>query len=178
MQYTRRIMVCLLASTGLAASCVGAIAQSVPAGYPDNYADVIAAAKKEGKVTVYTSTDSAQAKGLLDAFRKAYPGIEIDWNDLGTNNSYNRTISEAAANQVTADIVWTSAMDLQVNLVEKGLTAPIDGPEAAAIPGWAKYKGNAFGTSVEPAAIIYKKNLFSEDAVTSSSVELIKIISD
>jgi len=178
MQYTRRTIVGLLASTCLAASCVGASAQSVPTGYPGGYSDIIAAAKKEAKVTVYTSTDTAQGKGLLDAFRKAYPGIEIDWNDLGTNNSYNRTISEAAANQVTADIVWTSAMDLQVNLVEKGLTAPIDSPEAAAIPAWAKYKGHAFGTSVEPAAIIYNKNLYPADAVPNSRADLIKVLQE
>jgi iron(III) transport system substrate-binding protein len=175
MQITRRIAVSLMASAAFAAS---AAAQSVPAGYPASYADVIAAAKKEGKVTVYTSTDAAQAKGLLDAFRKAYPGIEIDWNDLGTNNSYNRTISEAAANQVTADIVWTSAMDLQVNLVEKGLTAPIDSPEAAAIPAWAKYNGQAFGTSVEPAAIIYNKSLFPADAIPKTRADLIKVLQD
>lgn len=153
-----------------------AMAQTVPAGYPANYADVIAAAKKEGKLTVYTSTDAAQAKGLLDAFRKAYPGIEIDWNDLGTNNSYNRTISEAAAGQVTADIVWTSAMDLLLNLVEKGLTAPVDSPEAAALPAWAKYKGHAFGTSIEPAAIIYNKKLFPADALPKTRADLIKVL--
>lgn len=178
MHYSRRVVVGLLASSALVAASAAAIAQSVPAGYPANYADVIAAAKKEGKLTVYTSTDSAQAKGLLDAFRKAYPGVEIDWNDLGTNNAYNRAISEAAAGQVTADVVWTSAMDLQANLVEKGLTAPIDSPEAAAIPAWAKYKNQAFGTSVEPAAIIYNKNLFPADAVPKSRADLIKVLQD
>lgn len=178
MQYSRRSLVCMLATSAFVAGSVSALAQSVPTGYPANYGDVIAAAKKEGKLTVYTSTDSAQAKGLLDAFRKAYPGVDIDWNDLGTNNSYNRAISEAAAGQVTADIVWTSAMDLQANLVEKGLTAPIDSPEAAAIPAWAKYKNQAFGTSVEPAAIIYNKNLFPSDAVPKSRADLIKVLQD
>lgn len=175
MVFTRRAT---LACAALLAVSPAAFAQSVPAGYPANYADVIAAAKKEGKVTVYTSTDAAQAKGVLDAFRKAYPGIEIDWNDLGTNNSYNRAISEAAAGQVTADLVWTSAMDLQVNLVEKGLTAPVNSPEAAAIPAWAKYKDHAFGTSIEPAAIIYNKNLFPADAVPKTRGDLIKVLQD
>lgn len=178
MQVSRRIVVGLLATSALVATSIGAAAQSVPAGYPANYADVVAAAKKEGKLTVYTSTDSAQAKGLLDAFRKAFPGIDIDWNDLGTNNSYNRVISEAAASQVTADIVWSSAMDLQANLVEKNLTAPIDSPEAAAIPEWARYKNQAFGTSVEPAAIIYNKNLFPADAVPKSRADLIKLMQE
>lgn len=178
MRIARRVVLKLLTVMPIAVAAAGAMAQPVPAGYPASYADVIAAAKKEGKITVYTSTDAAQAKGLLDAFRKTYPGIGIDWNDLGTNNSYNRVISEAAASQVTADVVWTSAMDLQVNLVQKGLTAPIDSPEAAAIPAWAKYKNQAFGTSIEPAAIIYNKNLFPADAVPKSRADLIKVLQE
>lgn len=178
MKLTRRTAMTATAISLAATFSLPALAQSVPAGYPANYADVIAGAKKEGKVTVYTSTDAAQAKGVLDAFRKAYPGIEIDWNDLGTNNSYNRAISEAAAGQVTADLVWTSAMDLQINLVEKGLTAPVESPEAAAFPAWAKYKGHAFGTSIEPAAIIYNKNLFPADSIPKSRAELIKVLQD
>lgn len=178
MELSRRATLGLLTSISVVAMTATAGAQSVPAGYPANYGEVIAAAKKEGKLTVYTSTDGAQAKGLLEAFKKAYPGIEIDWNDLGTNNSYNRVISEAAAGQVTADVVWTSAMDLQINLVEKGLTAPVDSPEAAAIPAWAKYKGQAFGTSVEPAAIIYNKNLYPADAIPKSRADLIKVLQE
>lgn len=178
MQLSRHRVLALFASAGLAVAALPVMAQSIPAGYPANYADVIAAAKKEAKLTVYTSTDAAQAKGLLDAFKKTYPGIDIDWNDLGTNNAYNRAISEAAAGQVTADLVWTSAMDLQVNLVEKGLTAPITTPEDAAIPAWAKYKAHAFGTSIEPAAIIYNKTLFPADAVPKTRADLIKVLQD
>lgn len=178
MRIARRVVLGLLVAVPVAAAANRANAQALPAGYPASYAEVVASAKKEGKLTVYTSTDSAQAKGLLEAFKKTYPGIEIDWNDLGTNNSYNRVISEAAAGQVTADVVWTSAMDLQINLVEKGLTAPVDTPEAAAIPAWAKYKSQAFGTSVEPAAIIYNKNLYPADAVPKSSADLIKVLQE
>jgi iron(III) transport system substrate-binding protein len=178
MQTNRRTALFGTAIMTIVAFASPGLAQSVPTGYPASYADVIAGAKKEGRVTVYTSTDAAQGKGVLDAFRKAYPGIEIDWNDLGTNNSYNRTISEAAAGQVTADLVWTSAMDLQLNLVEKELTAPIDSPEAAAIPAWAKYKGHAFGTSIEPAAIIYNKTLFPADAVPKTRGDLIRVLQE
>lgn len=178
MNISRRTTLALLAWSSLTFATTTSFAQTVPVGYPANYADVIATAKKEGKLTVYTSTDSAQAKGLLDAFKKAYPGIEIDWSDLGTNNSYNRAISEAAAGQVTADVIWTSAMDLQINLAEKGLTVVIASPELASVPAWAKYKDQAVGTSVEPAAIIYNKTLFPADAVPKTRGDLIKLLQD
>jgi hypothetical protein len=56
-------------------------------------------------VSIYASTDSAQAKALLDAFSAKYPGIKIEYNDRGTNGAYDRVISEAAARQVGADII-------------------------------------------------------------------------
>ncbi|GLC62834.1 hypothetical protein PLESTB_001949100 [Pleodorina starrii] len=96
-----------------------ALAQDVPAGYPADYAATVEAAKSQGKVVIYTSTDIAQAQALLDAFTAKY-GIAVEYNDLGTNGAYNRAISEAAASQMGADIVWSSAMDLQMTLAADG----------------------------------------------------------
>src|SRR5689334_9382520 len=119
---TRRTIV-FGAMGGLALLVAGqAWAQAVPAGYPADYADLIAKAKKEGRLSVYTSTDSNQGQTLANAFKVAYPGLEIDWNDLGTQGAYNRVISEAAAGQVGCDVIWTSAMDLHLIMLNKGLT--------------------------------------------------------
>ena len=50
-----------------------ALAQ-VPPGYPADYAAVIEAAKKEGKVVVYSTTDAAAANPLLKDFAGALSG--------------------------------------------------------------------------------------------------------
>src|SRR5207249_1545718 len=39
-------------------------------------ADKLAAAQKEGKVLVYSTTDSASAKPLLDDFKALYSGVQ------------------------------------------------------------------------------------------------------
>ncbi|MEP7141047.1 MAG: ABC transporter substrate-binding protein, partial [Caldimonas sp.] len=54
---------------------VGVSAAQVPAGYPASYADTIAAAKKEGKVVVYSTTDTTAANFLIKDFQALYPGI-------------------------------------------------------------------------------------------------------
>ena len=105
-------------------------AQGAPAGYPADYAELIAKAKKEGRVAIYTSTDEAQGQPLVDAFKQTY-GIAVDYNGLGTTEVYNRVISEGAAGQVGADISWTSSMDLQMVLADKGLLDAYASPEAA-----------------------------------------------
>ncbi|TIS72065.1 MAG: ABC transporter substrate-binding protein, partial [Mesorhizobium sp.] len=50
-----------------AAMVLSAAAQDVPAGYPADYAKLIEAAKAEGTVSIYTSTDAAQSQKLQDA---------------------------------------------------------------------------------------------------------------
>jgi iron(III) transport system substrate-binding protein len=166
------------ASAILAVAAAPALAQDVPAGYPADYANVIAAAKKEGAVTIYTSTDQAQAQPFLDAFAKKFPGIKVEYNDLGTNGAYNRVISEAAAGQVGADVVWSSAMDYQVSLVKDGHTEPYKSPEAANVPDWGKYKDTLYATSVEPIGIIYNTKALPENRVPKTRAELIKFLQD
>jgi len=61
---------------GLALLPALAFAQ-VPPGYPASYADTIAAAKKEGKVVVYSTTDTAAANFLIKDFQSLYPGISV-----------------------------------------------------------------------------------------------------
>lgn len=170
-------------SPGIAAGIVAAVlsvgvagAQEVPAGYPSDYAATIKAAQKEGTVSVYTSTDGAQVKALLDGFAAKYPGIKIEYNDLGTNGTYNRVISEAAAKQVSADIVWSSAMDLQMALAADGYLDTYASPEAKALPAWAKYKDTLYGSTVEPVGIIYNTKALSEAEVPKTRADLIKFI--
>src|SRR5574338_76471 len=92
-------------------------AQQVPAGYPGDYAKIIEAAKQEGKVVVYGATDAAAANPLIKDFEAMYPGVKVEYNDMNTTELYNRLISEKAAGAGSADVTWSSAMDLQVKLV-------------------------------------------------------------
>jgi iron(III) transport system substrate-binding protein len=45
----------------------------VPAGYPADYAQTIAAAKKEGKVVIYSALDTKAAQPLVRDFNALYP---------------------------------------------------------------------------------------------------------
>jgi iron(III) transport system substrate-binding protein len=152
-----------------------ALAQDVPAGYPADYAAIIEAAKKEGTVSIYTSTDAAQSQKLQDAFTKKY-GIKIAYNDLGTNGSYNQVISEAAAGQTTADVVWSSAMDLQMTLVQEEYADEYKSPEADNLPQWADYKNVLYATTVEPIGVIYNTKALSEDKLPKTYADMITFL--
>lgn len=154
-----------------------AAAQDVPAGYPADYASLVEAAKKEGTVSVYTSTDAAQSQKLQDAFTTKY-GIKIAYNDLGTNGAYNQVISEAAASQTTADVVWSSAMDLQMTLVQDGYAAEYASPEVAHLPKWASYNNILFGSTVEPIGVIYNTKALSEDRLPKTYADMISFLKE
>ncbi|MFE0756999.1 ABC transporter substrate-binding protein [Inquilinus sp. NPDC058860] len=168
----------LCAAAALVIGFGAARAQDVPAGYPSDYGAMIEAAKSEGAVSIYTSTDGAQAQALLDAFTARYPSIKIEYNDLGTNGTYNRVISEAAAGQVGADIVWSSAMDLQMMLAADGYTDSYASPEAKSLPDWAKYKDTLYSTTVEPIGMIYNTKALAESSVPKTRADLIQFLID
>jgi iron(III) transport system substrate-binding protein len=135
-------------------------------------------AQKEGRLVVYSSTDSASADPLLQDFKTLYPGIQVEYNDLNTTEIYNRFVAEAAAGGGTADFLWSSAMDLQFQLVNNGNGQPYASPEAAQIPKWAVWQNQAYGTTFEPVTITYNKRLLPQDAVPSSHGDLIKLLKE
>jgi len=173
----RSFMVGALGSAAFFGSSVASFGQGAPAGYPADYADLIARAKKEGRVSIYTSTDEAQGQPLVEAFKEAY-GVAVDYNGLGTTDVYNRVISEGAAGQVGADVAWTSSMDLQMVLAGKGLLDTYASPEAAQFPQSAIYKDMVFGTSVEPVAMIYNKNLLKAEWIPRTRADLVKLLQE
>jgi iron(III) transport system substrate-binding protein len=140
-------------------------------------ADLVARARKEGKVAIYTSTDEAQGLPLVEAFKQTY-GIAVDYNGIGTTDVYNRVISEAAAGQVGADVSWTSSMDLQMVLASKGLLDVYKSPEAAAYPAASIYKDTVYGTSIEPVAMLYNKNLLKPEWTPKTRAELVKVLQE
>src|SRR5207244_3916017 len=120
----RLLAVAAAATTGLA------LAQPVPAGYPADYAQTIAAANKEGKVVIYSALDTKAAQPLVKDFQALFPGIKVEYNDMNSTEMYNRFIAEVASGQGSADVMWSSAMDLQVKLVDDGQALTYASPEA------------------------------------------------
>src|SRR5215813_7119250 len=142
----------------------GAHAQ-VPQGYPADYGQIVDAAKKEGKVVIYATTDAVAANPLVKDFQALYPGIQVEYSDLNSTELYNRFIAEAAAGGGTADILWSSAMDLQVKLASDGYAATYTSPETSALPKWAVWQAQAYGTTYEPISFVYNKRLVPAEDV-------------
>lgn len=154
---------------GLVALTLGgsAFAQSAP--------DLVAAAQKEGKLVIYGVTDNEQTNHLIREFRSLYPAINVEYSNMSTTELYNRFISESAAG-ASADVTWSSAMDLQIKLVNDGYAQPHKSAETAKLPEWANWKNEAFGTTYEPIGIVYNKRLVPAADVPQSHADFIKLL--
>ena len=171
MKTTHKIISTLIA----AAFAIPALAQ-VPSGYPASYQQIIDGAKKEGKLVLYGATDSKAAQPLIKDFNTLYPGITVEYNDMNSTEVYNRFISEVAAGGGSADALWSSAMDLQMKLASTGYAMAYRSVEAGKLPGWAVWKDMAYGTTFEPAAIVYNKRLVTEAEVPKTHADFAKLI--
>jgi iron(III) transport system substrate-binding protein len=170
MKLTKTLLAIAIACTSLYA------AAQVPAGYPADYQKLIDGAKKEGKVVIYGATDSKATQPLIKDFNALYPGITVEYNDMNSTEVYNRYISEVAAGGNTADVMWSSAMDLQMRLASDGYALAYKSVESGKIPGWAIWSDMAYGTTFEPAAIVYNKRLVDAKEVPQTHADFMKLI--
>ncbi len=140
--------------------------------------EIVAAAQKEDRLVVYSSTDSPSAEPLLQDFKSLYPFVQVEYNDLNTTEIYNRFVAESAAGTGTADVLWSSAMDLQLQLVHNGNAQVYASPEIPDLPKWAVWQNQAYGTTLEPVTFTYNKRLLPQEALPQSHADLIRLLNE
>src|SRR6201990_831627 len=98
----------LRGSTAIAAS--GAFASVTSAAPPASAVtpQLIAAAKKEGRVVYYTSIDLPVADSIARAFEAKYPGIDVRVERSGAERVFQRIGQEYASRIHSVDVVNSS----------------------------------------------------------------------
>jgi iron(III) transport system substrate-binding protein len=155
---------------------IASAAAQAPEGYPADYGKVIEAANREGKLVVYSTTDSAAAAQLLRDFAELYPLLRVDFCDLSSGELYSRFLAEVAAGADTADLLWTSSMDGQIKLADQGHAATYASPELPALPKWAVWRNQAYGTTYEPVTFVYNKQLLPAADVPHDHAALLALL--
>lgn len=165
----------------IAATLLGPLCEPVlagpPDGYPAAYGKIISAARDEGKVVVYSSTDASAVAALIRDFELLYPGVKVDYNDLNTAELHNRYIAETAAKRPSADVLWSSAMDLQMKLANDNYAERYKSPEVGSLPDWAVWRDSAFGTTFEPAVFVYNKRFVTGNDIPQTHADFARLIS-
>ncbi len=103
-------------------------------------------AKKEGTVTFYSSQVAVAEQKMAQAFKKRYPGVNVEVVYAGGGALFERLRAEAQAGRDQADVHLQSDLPLMERLREAGLLAEWEAPEAAAYS--AAYRKNGYWTGV------------------------------
>lgn len=134
--------------------------------------DLAEAAAREGVVEIWSTTDRDRVGELLADFRRLHPRIRVVYTDLHGSDLQMAFLRSARQGSGTADLLWSSAMDLQIKLVNDGYATTYSSSEAGDLPDWAKWKDQAWGVTAEPIVIVYNKRLIAADNVPDSHLSL------
>jgi iron(III) transport system substrate-binding protein len=127
-------------------------------------------------IILYSNTDIDVFKPVIEAYMATFATSAVVYHELQSTEIYERVISETASGEGTANIVISSAMDLQMKLVNDGYAKAVSPANAGALPAWANWRNEAFGTTFEPAVIAYNKAFFKEGAPPQTRDQLAKFL--
>jgi iron(III) transport system substrate-binding protein len=136
---------------------------------------LIEAAKKEGKVIYYTSTDLPVAEKLAKAFEAKYPGIAVRVERTGAERVFQRIGQEYASNIHAVDVVNSSDAAHFIVWKRDGILAPYV-PEDVAKFYPAEHKdvdGQFASFRVWLSIIAYNTNLVKAEDAPKSFADLL-----
>src|SRR3954454_2483166 len=137
---------------------------------------LIEAAKKEGQVIYYTSTDLPVAEKLAKAFEAKYPAIAVRVERTGAERVFQRIGQEYSSNIHAVDVVNSSDAAHFIVWKRDGILAPYVPEEVAKFyPAEHKDPDGQFASfRVWLSIIAYNTNLVKADDAPKSFAELLE----
>src|SRR5437879_1816316 len=121
---------------------------------PDRQQKLIAGAKKEGELSIYTSAQSDDMGALVGAYEKKY-GVKVSVWRASSEKVLQRAVAEARANRYTMDIAETNGPELDSKHREKNRQAIKSPYLAELIPQALRPHGEWVGTRLNVFAQAY-----------------------
>jgi iron(III) transport system substrate-binding protein len=149
-----------------------------PSYYPSDYADVIAASKKEGgTLVIYSNTDQENWAPILRDFQKKYPWVtKISADNLDSDEVFQRQLSEMATGNAPADMLVSNAVQAWATYAEKGDTVmQYKSPELQKLEKFAELMPGVYAMSLDPVGLAYNSSLIPEEL--KSIADLAKLVS-
>lgn len=105
-------------------------------------------------MVLFSAAERRYCEPLLAGFAARHPDIEVEFVFGISGALHERYLREAASGGPTADLIWSSAMDLQMALLRDGHARPHG--IGAALPDGAAYRDLALSTTAEPVVTLIR----------------------
>jgi iron(III) transport system substrate-binding protein len=126
----------------------------------------------ESRLVVYSSIERELCGGLVEGFMRRHPHIDVDFRGGISVALHERYLERLKAGEPDADLVWSTAMDLQMGLVLAGHAIRYRSPHADGLPEGAVYDDMAYATTVEPLMTVVNRDLFDAGVPAGSLSEI------
>jgi iron(III) transport system substrate-binding protein len=138
--------------------------------------DLIAQAKKEGRVVWYTTVSIPESKQFADMFEKQYPFIKVDLLRSGSGALVNRIVSEYAARNYSVDVMQgTSSRGGFTALKQGNILGRYESPEHKFLAAELKDKNGYWAsTFLNTFVLAYNKRNVKPDDVPKTYDDLLK----
>jgi iron(III) transport system substrate-binding protein len=165
-----------LVPAALALVATAAFSQTPPNLYTYEGADrmekLVAAAKKEGELMLYTTIAERDLKTIVDPFEKKY-GIKVNIWRAGTDKVLQRTVQEQRARRYTLDVVHYGAPEMEA-LAREQVLAPVASPvfkdlRPGSVPAHRKWAATILSVWVQP----YNTNLVKKSDLPRTYQDLL-----
>jgi ABC-type Fe3+ transport system substrate-binding protein len=163
----------LLFGAALALLCGATAAQPHPATYEgaDRDAKLVAGAKKERELVIYTSAQADDIGPLAKAFEQKY-GVKVTLWRAGSEKVLQRAVAEAKGNRHAVDLVETNGPELEM-LHREGLAQAVKSPHLAdIIPAAKQPHGEWVGTRLNVFSFAYNTKAVKKEELPKSFDDL------
>ncbi len=125
-----------------------------------------------GPLVVYSAAFRPFCAALLEGFSQAYPNIELNFVDGISTRLHQAYLQQQAQGLAVPDVIWSSAMDLQMDLVSKNHAQAHASEQVDQLENWANAQNLAFSTTLEPLVNLEQRAAFPSDSPGSSLIEI------
>ena len=132
-----------------------------------------------GKIplVVEATTDIPEVSELIAEFMNRNPDISVRYSKIVSGDLFDRVV-KSVEKQSPIDVVWSSAMDLQIKLANDGYAAEYRSAEVGQLPPWAQWKDRVYGVTAEPVVMIFNKRLLRGAMVPQDHAELLRLLTE
>jgi iron(III) transport system substrate-binding protein len=166
------------AITGTAALALTAFASPLKAAAPEPVAitpQLVEAAKREGKIVLYSAMDLPVGEKLGKAFEAQYPGLAVQIERSGSERLFQRIGQEFSSSIHAADVITTADASHFISWKRNGWLAPFVSEDIARFfPAEHRDADGMFATSrIWFSSIAYNTNLVKSAEAPSSFADLL-----
>jgi iron(III) transport system substrate-binding protein len=138
----------------------------------DRLQRLIAGAKKEGNLNIYTSAQTEDMGALVAGFEKKY-GIKVSIWRAGSEKVLQRAVTEAQAKRFTVDVIETNGPELESMSREKILQAVKSPYLKELLPEAIRPHGEWVGTRLNVFVQAYNTNLVKKEELPKTWDDLL-----